>query len=141
MSDENTLRRPIGWWLKEADTRLDAAFDVALAEHGLDRRGWQVLATLDRAPAGRADVTAALAAFDASEVTDSVIDQLLGRGWIDEADGLLQLTADGAHGQTSAAALVAQIRHHVSDALPGDDYTTLIRLLARLVAAFPESKL
>lgn len=36
---EQALERPIGWWLKEADARLDAAFDRALEGRGVDRRG------------------------------------------------------------------------------------------------------
>jgi len=56
MSDEEILRRPIGWWLKEAGARLDAALDDVLARHDVGRRDWQVLATLARSPARRTDV-------------------------------------------------------------------------------------
>ena len=46
MTNMQAMSRPVGWWLKEADARLDAAFDRTLAGRDVDRRGWQVLATL-----------------------------------------------------------------------------------------------
>ncbi|MDN5854938.1 MAG: hypothetical protein L0K86_19230 [Actinomycetia bacterium] len=138
MSDEQVLRRPIGWWLKEADVRLDAAFDNALAEHDVDRRGWQVLATLARTSTPRADVVAALAAFDEPAVVDSVVDDLRSRGWVAESDSVLRLTPDGVRTQQTLARLVDNVRDKVTGALPDDEYATLVRLLARLVAALPE---
>lgn len=39
--EQVVLRRPIGWWLKEADARLEAAFDNALAGQDVDPRGWR----------------------------------------------------------------------------------------------------
>lgn len=135
---EPTPSRPIGWWLKEADARLDAAFDSALSGRGVDRRGWQVLATLARSATPRGEVKAALVAFDESAVVDSVIDSLRDRGCVEESEGLLRLTADGMALRASLAPVVERVRRMVAEALPGDDYRTLIRLLSRLVAALPE---
>jgi len=72
MSDDQLLRRPIGWWLKEADARLDAAFDASLAVRGVDRRAWQVLATLARSATPRRKVAAVLASFDALVVVNGL---------------------------------------------------------------------
>lgn len=33
--DEDPLSRPIAWWLKEADTRIDGAFEAAFAAPAL----------------------------------------------------------------------------------------------------------
>ncbi|MDP8907614.1 MAG: hypothetical protein M3N47_00540, partial [Chloroflexota bacterium] len=63
MTDKQVLARPIGWWLKEADARLDAAFDRQLQSRNVDRRGWQVLASLARRPTSRSELIASLAAF------------------------------------------------------------------------------
>jgi hypothetical protein len=35
-------QRPIGWWLKQLDARIEASFDAALADVGVDRRRWQI---------------------------------------------------------------------------------------------------
>ena len=139
MSDEQILRRPIGWWLKEADARIDAAFDNSLADHDVDRRVWQVLATLARSSTARAEVVATLAAFDEPAVIDSVVDSLRSRGWVTESNGILRLTEDGVRKQETLAPAVERVRHQVSDALNGE-YVTLVRLLARLVAALPEPR-
>jgi hypothetical protein len=91
--DEEILRRPIGWWLKEADARLDAAFDSSLSAEGIDRRAWQVLATLARSPTPRADVVASLASFDDPRTVEGVIDRLEQRGWLEESGGALRADA------------------------------------------------
>jgi DNA-binding MarR family transcriptional regulator len=130
---EQALARPVGWWLKEADAALDAAFDAALEGAGVDRRGWQVLASLARAPTTRADLIAALAGFDPPAAVGRVLDDAIGRGWVEESAGLLQLTSAGRAQQQAVAPRVDGVREQVSAALPQDDYVLLVGLLARLV--------
>ena len=129
------LRRPIGWWLKEADAALDAAFETAVGGHaGPGRRGWQVLTTLAAGPTGRSQVAAALARFDDAGAIDALVDDLVHRGWIVDGDPLM-LTERGRDVETSLADRVGAVRRRVADALPDGDYDTLVQLLARLVAA------
>jgi hypothetical protein len=135
MESSEALSRPIGWWLKEADTRLDAAFDRQLAGRNVDRRGWQVLAGLARCPTSREDVTASLSSFDAPVVIDAVLGHLSAVGWIEEDAGLLRLTTDGTRTHAELAPLVDSVRTQVAAALPPHDYAMLIDLLRRLVAA------
>ncbi len=125
-------QRPVGWWLKEADARLDAAFDGALAGSGTDRRGWQVLTSLARGPLPRADLVASLAAFDTPDAVAAVVDELRAREWVLEADGLLRLAPEGEAQRTVLAARVDAVRDRVAAAL-GEDYPVLVELLARLV--------
>ena len=88
--------RPIGWWLKEADARLEAAFDLRLRAYGVtSRRGWQVLASAARAPVRRADLVADLSSFDAAATVEQVVDELAAEGWLTDDDGTLRLTPDG----------------------------------------------
>ena len=126
--------RPVGWWLKEADRLLDAAFDAALAGAGVDRRRWQVLASLARGPAPAAGLAAALAPFDPPEAVAEVLADLRAHGWVEEADGQLRLTAAGAALQESLVPRVEQVRGTVARALPPDDYVALLGLLEKLVA-------
>jgi hypothetical protein len=130
---EKALARPVGWWLKEADAALNAAFDAALEGTGVDRRGWQVLASLARGPVSRADLVASLAGFDPPAAVNAVLDDAVGRGWVEETDGSLQLTVDGLVQQQALAPRVDGVRATVSAALPQDDYVLLVTLLARLV--------
>jgi hypothetical protein len=128
-----TPARPVGWWLKEADALLDAAFDAALEGSGVDRRGWQVLASLARRPMSRAEVVAILAAFDPPAVVDQIVDIALERGWVEESEGLLRLTSGGRWQQQSLAPRVDGVRTKVSASLTPEDYLLLVGLLARLV--------
>jgi hypothetical protein len=86
----------------------------------------------------RQEVVTALASFDEPAVVEAVIDDLLGRGWVAETNDLLRATPAGGHEQEAVAPLVEDIRGRVAAALPQDDYATLVRLLASLVAAFSE---
>ena len=133
MGDAQVPRRPVGWWLKEADALLDAAFDAALDGTGVDRRGWQLLATLARAPMRRGELLASLASFDPPQVLGRVLDEVVSRGWVEETDGVLRLTTVGSAQQQAVGPRVEEVRSKVSAALPQADYVQLISLLARLV--------
>lgn len=126
--------RPIGWWLKTADARLDAAFDRSLRGQDVDRRQWQVLATLARAPLSSAGVAEALAPFGPPAVVGGVAAALIARGWVVEADAMLRLTGDGEEVHGRLAPLVDEVRGRVAGALPPEDYRLLVQLLTRLVA-------
>jgi hypothetical protein len=130
--------RPIGWWLKEADARLEHAFDVRLRAHGVtSRRGWQVLASIARSPVARAELVAELATFDPTETVEGLLAELEDEGWVSEEAGLLRLTSSGEELYTALRAQAVVIRNWVAEALPGDDYATLVTLLRQLVEAFP----
>ena len=124
--------RPIGWWLKEANRRLDGAFDRALEGQGSDRRIWQVLSSLARRPESPARVVDLLSPFDPPAVVLGVVADLTERGLVEETAGLLRLTEAGRHVHEALSGPVAEVRRQVSESLPGDDYATLLRLLGRL---------
>lgn len=130
--------RPVGWWLKEADARLEEAFDVRLRAYGIpSRRAWQVLASAARAPIRRTELVAELSTFDSVTTVHALVDGLVDEGWLAEEAGTLGLTAEGEDLHAKLRTSVGEIRSWVADALPGDDYQTLVRLLQRLVEAFP----
>jgi hypothetical protein len=129
--------RPIGWWLKEADRRLDQAFDEALEGTGCDRRSWQVLASLARQPATPARLAELLAPFEPSGAVEDLAAGLRRRGLIEEASGVLSLTGEGATAHASLSGPVADVRRRVAAALPDGDYATLVRLLGQLTDALP----
>lgn len=131
--DEPALQRPIGWWLKEADGRLDAAFDRSLDGGGVNRRGWQVLSSLARQPMSRTELTASLASFDSAATVEQLVDDFAARNLIEDSGEELLLTAEGERKRAALAPLVEDVRRQVTAALPEDDYVQLIRLLERLV--------
>jgi hypothetical protein len=125
--------RPIGWWVKEADAALDAAFEAALAGDDVDRRAWQVLASLARGPMSPADLRAVLASFDSATALAAELHDLRSRGWVGETQGLLHLTDAGRLRHAELAGRVETVRGAVAAALPAEDYQQLLTLLARLV--------
>jgi len=135
MADEQVPRRPIGWWLKEADKRLDAAFDRRLESRGVDRRAWQMLASLASRPMTRSELADSLASFDARAVLDDVVVGLQERNWVEQSAELLRLTEEGEHEHAALVPLVNDVRQLVASALLPDEYGTLARLLQQLVAA------
>lgn len=132
--------RPLGWWLKEADGRIDAAFDRALGLRGLDRRRWQVLASLARAPMAQADVAAALSRFDDDAEIGQIVTDLVGRGLVRGDPDRLELSDRGVRVQQEAAREVGVIRDRVGAALGEAGYEALIDLLMQLVDAFPDDQ-
>lgn len=133
MPDAAASSRPLGWWLKEADGRLEAAFEHSLPAGSVSRRGWQVLASLGLEPAGRSELIASLASFDPPVAVEGVVADLVERGLVEDDDGLLRLTAAGHEHRASLTPAVESVRARVGEALSPEDYGTLVQLLERLV--------
>lgn len=131
VTEQSAERRPIGWWLKTADARIERAFEDVFESQSITRREWQVLEPVSRAPVPESVLLEELEAFAGAQ---DAVDELRRRGLLaDGADGVLTLTDAGrvAHGR--AAAGVETVRRAVSAALPAENYATLLRLLADLV--------
>jgi DNA-binding MarR family transcriptional regulator len=123
--------RPMGYWIKEIDRRIEAAFGRLLADEGLTRRHWQVLTTLAREETVRTELDAALAPFAATVRPE--LDDLIGRGWVAERPaGTVGLTAAGRLAHDRVAERVRSLRAHVTEGLTEQDYLTLLTLLERV---------
>ncbi len=131
MTQQSAERRPIGWWLKTADARIEQAFEDVLQSQSITRREWQVLEPVSRAPVAESELLQKLEAFAGAQ---DAVDELRRRGLLaNGVDGVLTLTDAGHVTHGRAAAGVATVRGAVSAALPGENYATLLRLLADLV--------
>ena len=127
--------RPMGFWIKEIDRRIEADFGRLLADEELTRRHWQILTTLARRATPPADLDAALAPFAAT--VRPQLDELIRRGWAAElpagpAAEVVQLTAAGRVAHDRIAGRVRAFRAHVTDGLTEQDYVTLVTLLERV---------
>ncbi|RSM59450.1 hypothetical protein DMB66_28045 [Actinoplanes sp. ATCC 53533] len=127
--------RPMGFWIKEIDRRIEADFGRLLADEGLTRRHWQILTTLARGATTRADLDAALAPFDTT--VRPQLDEVIRRGWAAElpdepAVVAVRLTADGRVAHDRVAGRVRAFRARVTDGLSEQDYVTLVTLLQRV---------
>jgi len=124
VTEQSAERRPIGWWLKTADARIEHAFENVFESQSITRREWQVLEPVSRAPVPEPELLQKLEAFAGAQ---DAVDELRRRGLLaDGGDGVLTLTGAGQIAHGSAAAGVATVRSAVSAALPGENYATLI---------------
>ncbi|GLW77068.1 MarR family transcriptional regulator [Actinokineospora globicatena] len=110
--------RPIGYWIKELDRRLEAGFERELGD--VTRREWQVLNALpgDTGP------------FDGAEA----LRNLQRRGWVDGD----QLTPAGEQAKADLGIRVARVREAVTAGVSEDEYRTTIRTLERMVGNLPQ---
>ncbi|HEU5473092.1 MAG TPA: MarR family winged helix-turn-helix transcriptional regulator [Actinophytocola sp.] len=121
------MHRPIGYWLKEIDRRIEADFARLLAAERLTRRHWQVLNTL---ASGESDIEAALAPFrSAAEPTMApVLADLAARGWVDGTT----LTADGRRAHADLAERVQASRLRLTEGISAEEYATVLAVLERM---------
>ena len=123
--------RPLGYWIKEIDRRIEADFDRLLAGEDLRRRHWQILDTVARADGSPAELDAALAPFAAS--VRPQLDELIRRGWVAEPQpGVVAITGAGRAAHDRVARLVRSFRARVTEGLSEQDYATLVALLERV---------
>ena len=88
------------------DRLIEASFDDALGEAGIDRRQWQILNVVTGGAVRDAELAQALSPFvEESPVSlGGIVDDLQARKWLARDDnGALLLTPDGASAMTRRA--------------------------------------
>ena len=130
-------RKPIGYWLKQLDRRIEDTLDHALASEGVTRRDWQVLNALETAPAPRAGVVDALRPFwgEGAADPDDVLEGLVARGWaLRDADSRYGLSPEGDATRATLLERVKELRMAIADGVTPEDYQTTIDTLERMAA-------
>jgi hypothetical protein len=128
-------RKPIGYWLKELDRRIEQALDRALVGEGVTRRDWQVLNALDTEPTAREEVLDKLRPFWGEDVVapDAVLDGLLDRGWaLLDANRRYALSPEGESARALLLERIAELRTAIADGVTPEQYNTTIDTLARM---------
>ena len=124
MSEDN---KPIGWWLKELDRRIEASFEQLLALDGLDRRQWQAL----NAAAGEQQIAVALAPFlSGTDELAPVVAPLAARGWLVGEE----LTPDGRAALERLTEKVVAHRRQVTAGIDAGEYAVTVGVLRRMAA-------
>lgn len=120
--------RPIGYWVKLLDRRIEASFAAALAGDGLVRRHWQIL---NVARDGRASIDEELAPFvDAGPFAH----ELTARGWIVPAGEGYAITQAGREAYERIFETVRANRARMTDGLSEEQYSTVVDALERMCA-------
>lgn len=123
--------RPLGYWIKEIDRRIEADFGRLFAEEGLSRRYWQILDTVARADISPGELDAALTPF--APTVRPQLDDLIHRGWVAEPRaGVVAITAAGRAAHDRVAGRVRSLRARVAEGLSEQEYATLVTLLERV---------
>ncbi|GIJ46361.1 hypothetical protein Val02_32470 [Virgisporangium aliadipatigenens] len=124
------MERPIGYWLKRLDGRIETAFARVLAGEQLTRRHWQLLNVVRETPRDAAGIAGALHPFTG---VDETLDGLTRRGWIAGDDaGRYGLTPAGVAGYAAVAEKAHAMRAAMADGVTEDDYRTTLRVLRRM---------
>ena len=135
MKGPSLTHRPIGYWLKRADTLLTSRVDAAQQGNGLSRLDWQVLNVVrDAGAASSGNVAAVLQPFADEARLSEAVNGL-------ESRSLLQRDEGGAYALTRAGtdvyekALAAQqtVRRQAMAGITEEDYQTAVAVLERLV--------
>ncbi|GLZ37431.1 MarR family transcriptional regulator [Actinokineospora sp. NBRC 105648] len=121
------MPKPIGYWVKELDRRLEAGFDRELGASGTTRRQWQVLNLL---PATASEVDRSMAPFEPTAAP--VVDVLVERGWA-RHDEIIELTDEGAEARADIGVRVDRLRARVVEGVSEEEYLATVQTLAKMV--------
>ena len=131
---------PIGYWLKRADTLLTTQIDKAQAANGVSRVEWQVLNMIGAAGSvSKERIFGTMLPFVDAPGVDEIVTRLVGRGWAEQTEtsrpGIVefQLTQEGRRMHGVILAMQKEIRRRAMQGISEEEYTTVIRVLQRLV--------
>ncbi|MBC3983560.1 winged helix-turn-helix transcriptional regulator [Streptomyces sp. AC536] len=135
-SDEELLQQPVGYWTGVAQELVVGSINDTLGSMGIRQPQWWVLNLINRSDDGltRAELPAGLRHHVDSSVTDSVADDLTGRGWLAEGrDQRLRLTEEGSAAFATLWERVPQTLARIRAGFSDAEYVQLINLLRRVV--------
>lgn len=133
-------KRPIGYWLKEADKSISAAVNKNLEQYELTRFHWQVLNTVyTKEEATKEDILNLLKNFfDSSHLSD-ILNDLTKKNWLtkekNSASGItmIQMTGEGKAAFTEISATQQRTRMQLFQGITNEEYETTIKVLKQLI--------
>lgn len=133
--------RPIGFWLKLVDSKIDEQFASTLEEHGVTRRQWQLLNVLAQEPATEERLDAAVAPFlsagtgapaDPAESSADHLAELIDSGWVAVTHGEYELLDRGRGAFERLTEVVATQRTLMTEGLTQEQYDETLAALERM---------
>lgn len=126
--------KPLGYWLQHLHNLLQVHLALVLSDLGAERRDWQLLNTLAQGPRSRSELEQALAPFWVEGQPDlgRILADLAARGWVEDANGTVMLSATGAAVHAELARRVEDARTVVVDGLTPDQYQETVRVLSTM---------
>lgn len=125
--------RPIGFWLKLVDDKIDEQFASTLDEHGVTRRQWQLLNVLTKEPATVEALDAEVAPFLVEDESSAEhLAELVDSGWVTLADAHYDITERGRTALDRLSEVVATQRTLVTEGLTQQQYDDTLAVLERM---------
>ncbi|QJB32227.1 hypothetical protein HF324_12765 [Chitinophaga oryzae] len=126
--------KPIGWYLKEADSLITAAFNNAFESLGLTRFHWQLLRNIaDNGEIYTKDYYPQVARFITPETFRAIITSLTDRDWISVHNDICRFTASGADVFASIEERQKHIRDKMLEGTDPEDYAHTVLFLDRII--------
>ncbi|MGW4384807.1 MarR family winged helix-turn-helix transcriptional regulator [Kitasatospora sp. NPDC004531] len=137
-SDAELIEQPAGYWTWAAYKAVVDRIQGALAGIGVTQPQWWVLNQLVHAgaPRSRGEIDAVLSGYlDVGHAgLDVQIDGVVAHGWATEnADGGLEITADGREFFAEAAALQRELWAERHAGISDEEYLTTVKVLQRFI--------
>lgn len=137
-SDTDLIKQPIGYWSWAAYKAVIDRTRAALAGIGTTQPQWWVLAQVASADTvkTRDEVSRLLRNYldTGPETMESEIDTVIARRWITEdAEGRLDITAEGRAFYDKAAALQDQLWAERHAGISDEEYLTTLKVLQRFI--------
>ena len=130
--------KPIGYWLKHADSVITEHIDRMLSENGFTRSRWQVLNIVYQAGTiMRKALVDTMQNFIHAPQLDEIIEDFVEEGWLvrlgegDEAQ--LTLTDAGKANRETVFELQSEVRRQAMKGITEQEYTMVIDVLERMV--------
>jgi hypothetical protein len=122
--------RPVGFWAKLLDQRLEQSLDQALSRFELSRRHWQLLNVLSCGPHSMESVATEHAAFlQHDESATELVAGAVSQGLVHAVAGTIALSDAGRDRLEAAAGVVRAARSRVSDGVERSDYEPTVAVL------------
>lgn len=128
-------QRPIGFWLKLLDAKIDEQFAATLEEHGVTRRQWQLMNVLDLGPAPLTELNRAVAPFldaDSDESSTEHLEELVESEWVHVDVDAYSFTDQGKTAFGRLREVVARTRGTVADGITEQEYAQTLDVLERM---------
>ncbi|MGW1975376.1 MarR family transcriptional regulator [Streptomyces sp. NPDC001889] len=136
-TERQLAAQPVGYWTGEAYRTIVARIRAGLAEERLTQPHWWILNHVSGRPGHwrRAPLAAWLVTFDDQD-TDfpAVLDDLVARGWLTEAEsGELALTDQGEAGRARARERTAATTRLIHQGIDTAEYVAALQVLRRMI--------
>ncbi|WP_212005203.1 MarR family winged helix-turn-helix transcriptional regulator [Chitinophaga sp. HK235] len=126
--------KPIGWYLKEADSLITATFNSTFESMDLTRFHWQVLKNIStHGSISLNEYYPQVARFITPETLQEIVDMLTTRGWITFQDNICRFTHTGAEAFADMAARQQKVQEKMLEGTRPEDYTHTILFLDKII--------